>query len=102
MEDYKSHDENTSKSNISINTSLGDPPETLVHKRLSPKHLQQLHVESGISYDVIAETGYRTVNSPNELLDLGFSRNQSQQVPGILIPEFGIDGREITPEFRPR
>ena len=76
-----------------------DPPD--IPKCLSAQDFRRLHVDSGIAPDVIASTGYATVHAPNELLALGFSRNQSQQVPGILIPEYGIDGCPIAPEFRP-
>src|SRR5262245_57152794 len=49
---------------------------------LSPDHYRMLHEESGISDEVIAARGYRTVIDHRELTALNFSSKQSR-VPGL-------------------
>jgi len=70
---------------------------------LSEAHLRHLQA-SAISLEVIAECGFRTVETPAELEELGFTRRQASYVPGILIPwhfEGGIVGHQFRPD-RPR
>ncbi|WP_337175092.1 DUF3854 domain-containing protein [Paludisphaera sp.] len=55
---------------------------------------------SSISVDVIAERGYRTVESPAELRRLGFSRDLSGLLaPALLVPSHDLDGK---PTFQVR
>jgi hypothetical protein len=67
---------------------------------LSKEHLAMLREGSGISDDVIARRGYRTVTNPKDLLDLGFGRNQ-KRVPVLLIPLHTTDGQVAMHIARP-
>jgi hypothetical protein len=67
---------------------------------LSERHLTMLCEESGISGEVIAARGYRTVTDEKELIPLGFSTAQ-RRTPGLLIPGFGPDGSNGFYSFRP-
>lgn len=68
--------------------------------QLSDDHLQLLLVESKISPKVIAQRGYRSINSHAELQRLGFQRNQGN-IPALLIPIYGIDGEVTLYQIRP-
>jgi hypothetical protein len=68
---------------------------------LSQKHYEMLHGESGISEDIIAARGYCTVTDSKELLDLGFSPEQSKNVPGLLLPVCTLDGSNSLYTYRP-
>ncbi len=67
---------------------------------LSSKHQAMLHDESGISEEVIAARGYRTITDPNELKEYGFSRAQ-QRAPGLLLPLWAVDGHNSLFVYRP-
>jgi len=68
--------------------------------RLSPHHLNHLK-QSAISLEFIGRRGYRTVVQQKQLETLGFSKQQCQ-IPGILIPLWGVDGNGIVGyQFRP-
>jgi len=60
-------------------------------KKLSLEHYSMLSGESGISDEVIAAVGYRTVTDPKELAALGFKDFQ-RVVPGLLIPSHHVNG----------
>jgi len=66
---------------------------------LEKHHLAQLQ-NSAISPEVIAERGYRSITSKAELANLGFSASQ-QRVPGLLIPQYGVDGKLSGYQYRP-
>jgi hypothetical protein len=68
---------------------------------LSRKHFEDLATGSGISTDIINTRKYRTITEPKELRDLGFNRQQSQQVPGLLIPVSCTDGSNGFAVYRP-
>lgn len=68
--------------------------------QLSERHLKMLREESGISDEVIAARGYRTVTDEKELIPLGFSTVQ-RRTPGLLIPGHGPDGANGFYSFRP-
>lgn len=68
--------------------------------QLSEIHLKMLREESGISDEVIAARGYRTVMDEKELIPLGFSTAQ-RRTPGLLIPGHGPDGSNGFYSFRP-
>jgi len=59
---------------------------------LLPEHRRDLEVGSGISPEVIAARGYRSVTTALELSVLGFSGPQSQTVPALVIPLHGPAG----------
>src|SRR5262245_5784242 len=67
---------------------------------LSPEHLTILREESGISDEVIAARGYRTVTDHQELSALGFVGRQIR-VPGLLLPLHTTDGQQPFCEYRP-
>ena len=67
---------------------------------LSEKHLKMLLTESGISDEVIAARGYRTITDEKELITLGFTTVQ-RRTPGLLIPGYGTDGSNGFYSFRP-
>ena len=56
-------------------------------------HYCHLHEGSGVSPEVIRERGYRSLLGTSELEKLGFSASQ-QRAPGLLIPLWGVDGKE--------
>ncbi len=57
---------------------------------LSAEHRRMLLEESGITPEVVAERGYRTLTQPQQLAGLGFSSVQRR--PGLLLPLHGTDG----------
>jgi hypothetical protein len=61
----------------------------LIH-RLSPAHLEMLRRGSGISDEVIAARGYRTITDRADLPALGFKPAQCR-VPGLLLPMWPPD-----------
>lgn len=67
---------------------------------LSDQHRHMLEVESGISDEVIAARGYRTVETKAALERLGFAQSQ-RLVPGLLIPVHGVTGELVTHQLRP-
>lgn len=71
-----------------------------MNARLSERHLKMLREESGISDEVIAARGYRTVTDEKELIPLGFATAQ-RRAPGLLIPGYGPDGGNSFYTFRP-
>ncbi len=70
-------------------------PEELLH----PHHQHMLEVESGISPNVIADRGWRSVDSPVELQEFGFAGYQCR--PGLLIPEWTTGGVQRGYKLRP-
>lgn len=69
--------------------------------KLSREHYITLSKGSGISDEVIAARGYRTITQVKDLLDLGFSSNQSKNVPGLLLPVCPPDGSNGLYTYRP-
>jgi hypothetical protein len=70
------------------------PPITLL------PHHRKLIVDSGISPEVAAERGYRSVEIKAELKRLGFSESQCI-VPSLLVPVYGVSGEIATYQIRP-
>jgi len=71
---------------------------------LLPEHHAQLTDGSGISEDVITERGYRSISGPEgpgQLMQLGFSRVQARNVPGLLMPVWTTDGDNPLTVYRP-
>lgn len=68
---------------------------------LSPEHLGMLQ-DSGITPDVAADRGYRTVATPFEVPDL-FGKAQRKRVPALLVPIYGVDGGDepVSYQLRP-
>jgi Domain of unknown function (DUF3854)/Domain of unknown function (DUF927) len=69
-----------------------------------PQHWQQLTTVSGISPEVIAARGYRSILPPEGYTDLkrlGFSRPQAKLTPGLLLPVLGLDGQPVLYQYRP-
>lgn len=70
---------------------------------LADAHLRMLRDESGITPEVIAERGYRTVDGAAgyaELKALGFSKAQAL-TPGLLLPLWTTDGQQALMVYRP-
>ncbi len=78
-------------------------PESLfseVIPQLLTSHFSHLNEGSGINIDVIKERGYRSILEKIELEKLGYSGVQ-ERVPGILIPLWGVEGKEAGYQYRP-
>ncbi len=67
---------------------------------LLDNHLQHLREGSGINLEVIVERGYRSILEKVELEKLGYSANQ-ERLPGILVPLWGVEGKEVGCQYRP-
>ena len=67
---------------------------------LHDHHRKMLEVESGISPDIIAARGYRTITTKAELERLGFGRGQ-RIVPALVIPIFSPTGEVVLHQARP-
>lgn len=65
---------------------------------LSKEHYEILK-KSAISLDVIKERGYRSVSMKEDLEANGFSEKQRR--PGLLIPNWGVDGKRTYCTLRP-
>jgi hypothetical protein len=67
---------------------------------LSLDHQQMLLEESGLSQEVVAARGYRTVEAKSELRRLGFADAQCNP-PGLLVPIRSSAGEVVNYQFRP-
>jgi putative DNA primase/helicase len=67
---------------------------------LADHHLEALIKESGISEEVIRARGYWTATDPDDLLELGFAKNQ-RRVPALVIPVRGLNGNIRFHRIRP-
>ena len=67
---------------------------------LLPHHLAMLRDGSGLSDEMIAERGYRSVTKASELRALGFSARQAS-VPALLVPLWDVGGRVASYSLRP-
>lgn len=73
------------------------------HRRdvLSQAHRRELEQASAIDPSVIAERGYRTLKSREEVAALGFSVARSAGLPGLFLPMFRATGERIAGQFKP-
>ena len=62
------------------------------------EHLEHLK-KSAISIEVIKERGYRSISTKDDLEASGFFEKQRR--PGILIPNWGVDGKLVYNTLRP-
>jgi putative DNA primase/helicase len=69
-------------------------------KYLAPHHMETLISGSGISEEIIEARGYWTATDSDELIDLGFAKNQ-RRTPALVIPVRGIDGEVRFSRIRP-
>ena len=76
----------------------GSNPEEI---KLSPEHYATLVEGSGISPEIVQQRGYRTITDPKELRELGFARQQTLNVPGLLLPVHCTDGTNGLATYRP-
>jgi hypothetical protein len=67
---------------------------------LAKYHETMLLDESSIAPEVVEVRGYRTVTKKVELKELGFSDAQ-RNVPGMLVPVWGVNGEIATYQYRP-
>jgi len=68
---------------------------------LSKKHQEMLYTESALSPEIVEARGYRTIEKMADLWALGFAKQQSRQVPGLLIPLHTPDGKNPVNVYRP-
>ncbi len=80
-------------------TTLASSPFSVELPELLNSHLEHLKA-SAISTEIIRERGYRSILGKKHLADLGFSQAQ-QRTPGILIPLWGTDGKQVGHQYRP-
>ena len=67
---------------------------------LAPHHLAMLTQESGITAEVIAERGYRSIDGASgytALKALGYSKQQATPSSGLLLPLHTTDGSSLSP-----
>ena len=57
--------------------------------------------QSGLSNETIKQRGYRTVEDPAYLRQVGFSKAQSSSIPCLYMPRFDIKGIEHPGIIRP-
>jgi len=79
---------------------MSEPVFSEAVPELLASHFKHLSEGSGINVDVIKERGYRSLLGKSELEKLGFSASQ-RRAPGILIPLWGVDGKEVGYQYRP-
>jgi Domain of unknown function (DUF3854) len=75
-------------------------PHEIQYPDLSEKHKRMLFSESGIAPKVVWERGYKSVEDPQELHELGFADYQCL-TPGLLIPVRGLGKEVLFSRFRP-
>ena len=71
---------------------------------LALHHLSMLRDESGITAEVIAERGYRSIDGASgyaALKALGFSKQQATPSTGLLLPLHSTDGKQPLTIYRP-
>ena len=76
--------------NIPASPASGNPVPA--ERTLFPQHLHKLQTSSGISLEVIAETGYYSTDDPAELERLRFP---GALVPALVIPVCSPDGVHV-------
>jgi hypothetical protein len=75
--------------------------DAIGEKMLSERHRRMLEVESRIHPDVIADRGYWTAESVEDLEGVpGIKRNQFH-APALVIPVYGVDGEYRYSRVRP-
>src|SRR5215831_4598150 len=90
---------NDDRSTTAPNSDGRDPFTTSASSPPLPQH-QALLDASGITPEVAAARGYRSVTDASELEALGFADYQ-QIVPALLVPVYGVDGEIATYQSRP-
>jgi hypothetical protein len=73
---------------------------TSVDPILSDRHRRMLEIESAITAEVIQARAYRTVEDPEELLNLGYQDYQTI-TPGLLVPLYDMWGNVSSYQYRP-
>lgn len=67
--------------------------------------LEQHHIDklksSAISPDVARERGYESIYMPSQLIPIGYTRLQAENVYGLLIPQYNFLGGQNTSQYRP-
>src|SRR5688572_11207589 len=67
---------------------------------LEPRHVSHLQ-DAGISEDVAAARGYKTLPTQSSIKRYGFSETQARTAPGLLIPMWNPDGGLLCYKLRP-
>src|SRR6266446_2478231 len=86
-------DINLSISQTSRNGSTASSVQACEIPGLAAHHYHMLHVESGISDDVIRERGYRTSTNYSEIKSLFISLPKGAPSKGLLLPLCGVNGK---------
>jgi hypothetical protein len=73
---------------------------TSMNAILCERHRHMLEVESAITLEVIQSRAYRTIEDPEELLNLGFQLYQAI-TPGLLVPLYDMWGNVSSYQYRP-
>jgi hypothetical protein len=71
---------------------------------LLPHHFAQLATGSGISHELSAARGDRSIHRPGSYSEFnarGFNKLQYRLAPGLLIRVLDIEGRPVLYQFRP-
>jgi hypothetical protein len=68
---------------------------------LTSDHYHMLHVESAIADTVITARGYQSLDNPDDLRDLGFTKTQARTAPVLAIPLWDVHGQQADWQIRP-
>ena len=68
---------------------------------LAPHHYAMLHDASAIAADIITARGYTSLDHPDEVRDLGFSKTQARTAPVLAIPLWDVHGQQTSWQIRP-
>ena len=68
---------------------------------LAEHHYTMLHTDRAIADAVIQVRGYCTLDHPDEVRDLGFSKVQARTVPVLAIPLWDVHGQQTGWQIRP-
>jgi hypothetical protein len=79
---------------------IEDTAATSVDPILSDQHQRMLEKESAITAEVIQARAYRTIENPEELLNLGYQDYQAI-TPGLLLPLYDMFGNVSSYQYRP-
>ena len=82
-------------------TTPASSPPAAHTAMLSPAHVTMLRQESGITDEVIKARGYRSIDDPADLQDLGFSKAQARTAPVLAIPLWDVHGQHVSWQIRP-
>jgi putative DNA primase/helicase len=68
---------------------------------LLPHHYAMLHTDRAIAEAIITARGYQSLQQPEDLRDLGFSKAQAKVAPALVIPLWNVHGQPHGWQMRP-